>query len=159
MQPQSAVTFVTGCDSIRLQSFSSHSHLTFKHYPWVSLLLIYEKHSMVDVPQRWKLCLMHFFTQGFGILPQFLPYVLNFLLFEQYPCWHQLGVNPGIYCEGSVTSHHHYYQQTVNHNHAACLINTFGDDCSNHQSAPLGHRMEMTSTSSSQVVGGHWPKG
>ena len=42
-----------------------------------------------------------------------------------------------------------YYQQTVNRNHAACLINTFGDDRSNHQSAPIGRRMEMTSTSTS----------
>jgi len=42
-----------------------------------------------------------------------------------------------------------YYQQTVNRNHSACLINTFGDDRSNHQSAPL-IRMEME-TSSSQV--------
>ena len=52
-----------------------------------------------------------------------------------------------------------YYQQTVNRNHAACLINTFGDDRSNHQSAPLlgRRRMEMTtstSSSSQSVVGG-----
>ena len=32
-----------------------------------------------------------------------------------------------------------YYRQTVNKNHSACLINTFGDDRSNHRSAPLGH--------------------
>jgi len=31
-----------------------------------------------------------------------------------------------------------YYRQTVNHNHSACLINTYGDDRSNHRSAPLG---------------------
>ena len=52
-----------------------------------------------------------------------------------------------------------YYQQTVNRNHAACLFNTFGDDRSNHQSAPLlgRRRMEMTtstSSSSQSVVGG-----
>jgi len=34
-----------------------------------------------------------------------------------------------------------YYRQTINRNHSACLINTYGDDRSNHQSAPLG-RME-----------------
>ena len=31
-----------------------------------------------------------------------------------------------------------YYRQTVNRNHSACLINTYGDDRSNHRSAPLG---------------------
>jgi len=31
-----------------------------------------------------------------------------------------------------------YYQQTINRNHSACLINTYGDDRSNHRSAPLG---------------------
>jgi len=34
-----------------------------------------------------------------------------------------------------------YYRQTVNRNHSACLINTYGDDRTNHRSAPLG-RME-----------------
>ena len=34
-----------------------------------------------------------------------------------------------------------YYRQTINRNHSACLINTYGDDRSNHRSAPLG-RME-----------------
>jgi hypothetical protein len=37
-----------------------------------------------------------------------------------------------------------YYQQTINRNHSACLINTYGDDRSNHRSAPLG-RMETYS--------------
>ena len=32
-----------------------------------------------------------------------------------------------------------YYQQTINRNHSACLINTYGDDRTNHRSAPLGH--------------------
>jgi len=31
-----------------------------------------------------------------------------------------------------------YYQQTTNRNHSACLINTYGDDRSNHRSALLG---------------------
>jgi len=31
-----------------------------------------------------------------------------------------------------------YYRQTINRNHSACLINTYGDDRSNHRSAPLG---------------------
>ena len=31
-----------------------------------------------------------------------------------------------------------YYQQTVNRNHSACLINTYGDDRTNHRSALLG---------------------
>lgn len=31
-----------------------------------------------------------------------------------------------------------YYLQTINRNHSACLINTYGDDRSNHRSAPLG---------------------
>jgi len=37
-----------------------------------------------------------------------------------------------------------YYQQTINRNHSACLINTYGDDRSNHRSAPLD-RMETCS--------------
>lgn len=37
-----------------------------------------------------------------------------------------------------------YYQQTINRNHSACLINTYGDDRSNYQSATLG-RMETYS--------------
>lgn len=45
-----------------------------------------------------------------------------------------------------------YYQQTVNRNHSACLINTFGDDRSNHQSAPLLGRGMIETSSSSQVV-------
>jgi len=31
-----------------------------------------------------------------------------------------------------------YFQQTITPNHSACLINTYGDDRSNHRSAPLG---------------------
>ena len=38
-----------------------------------------------------------------------------------------------------------YYRQTINRNHSACLINTYGDDRSNHRSAPLGRRMETYS--------------
>jgi hypothetical protein len=37
-----------------------------------------------------------------------------------------------------------YYLQTINRNHSACLINTYGDDRSNHRTAPLG-RMETYS--------------
>ena len=37
-----------------------------------------------------------------------------------------------------------YYRQTINRNHTACLINTYGDDRLNHRSAPLG-RMETYS--------------
>lgn len=35
-----------------------------------------------------------------------------------------------------------YYRQTIDRNHSACLINTYGDDRSNYRSAPLG-RMEQ----------------
>jgi len=35
-----------------------------------------------------------------------------------------------------------YYQQTIKRNHSACLINTYGDDRSNHRTAPLVGLME-----------------
>jgi len=37
-----------------------------------------------------------------------------------------------------------YYRQTINRNHPACLIDTYGDDRSNHQTAPLGRMEEYT---------------
>jgi len=37
-----------------------------------------------------------------------------------------------------------YYRQTINRNHPACLINIYGDDRSNHLSAPLCRMEEYT---------------
>jgi hypothetical protein len=37
-----------------------------------------------------------------------------------------------------------YYRQTINRNHPACLIDPYGDDRSNHRTAPLGRMEEYT---------------
>jgi len=56
--------------------------------------------------------------------------VLSVFLFCVFPALIYLGL---VYA---------YYQQTVSRNHSACLINTYGDDRSNHRSAPLVSLME-----------------
>ena len=59
-------------------------------------------------------------------------HVSSVFLFSVFPALIYLGL---VYA---------YYRQTINRTHSACLINTYGDDRSNHRSAPLG-RMETYS--------------
>lgn len=56
-------------------------------------------------------------------------HVSSVFLFSVFPALIYLGL---VYA---------YYRQTINRNHSACLINTYGDDRSNHRSAPLGRMM------------------